>query len=122
MAADGDLPAPLAVVWNRRGSRLLAIVTCGSIGAGMAATGAVDELARTAVTALLAVLTVVNVSAIRTRGQGSGWLPAPWVAWVGAAASLGLLVHELITADAGHLGRLAVLVALGGAARLLRPR
>ena len=60
---------------------------------------AVPINARTAVTALLAVLLIVNVSAIRTRHEPEGWRPVPWVAWVGAGACAVLLAHQLLTAS-----------------------
>lgn len=120
MARTGDAPPALGVV-SRRGSPARAVAVAGVIAAAFAATGAVGDLARTAVTALLAVLFVVNVSAIRTRHEPDGWKPLPWVAWVGAAACAVLLTHQLVTASAGDLARLAILVVLGAAARYLRP-
>lgn len=122
MAREGDLPPGLGQVTSRWGSPARAVGVAGALAAVLAATGAVGDLARTAVTALLAVLWVVNVSAIRTRHETVGWRPPGWVAWVGAGASAVLLTHQLVTANAGDLLRLGLLVVLGGFARALRPR
>ncbi len=122
MADTGDIPPVLARVSPRRGSPMVAVAVVTVLAAILAATGAVGDLAQTAVTALLAVLCVVNVAAIRTRFVEGGWRPKPWVAWIGAIASGTLLVHQLITSSGSDLVRVGVLVALGAAARLLRPQ
>lgn len=121
MAADGDLPRVLARTTPATGSPVVAVAIAGAFAALLAATGAVGDLATTAVTALLAVLVVVNVSAIRTRHGPGGWRPPAWVAHVGAAACGGLLVHQLATATAGDMVRLAILCLGGMLARSLRP-
>ncbi|MEL7158620.1 MAG: amino acid permease, partial [Actinomycetota bacterium] len=121
MAADGDLPPALAATSNR-GSPTRAAILVGSLAAVAAATGAVGALASTTVTALLAVLLVVNVAAIRTRHETGGWRPAPWMAWVGAATTGGLLLFQLFNLDQAGAIRLLALVGLGALGRLARPR
>jgi APA family basic amino acid/polyamine antiporter len=117
LASNGDLPRQLAHVSPRTGSPTVAVAVCGLITATLAATGAVGALARTTVTVLLAVLTVVNVAAIRTRHRDGGWRPPPWVAWIGGGSTVVLLANELRTAGGGELTRLALLFGLGAAAR-----
>jgi amino acid transporter len=118
MARAGDLPSALARV-SGRGSPVVAVVTVGVSTAVLAATGAVGALATTAVNALLFVLCIVNLSAIRTRHLPGGWRPPGWVAYAGAVATGGLVVFQLVTASAGDLVRLGVLLAMGAALRLL---
>lgn len=123
MARDGDLPASLART-SERGSPVVAVAVTGLIAMALAASGSVGPLARTAVTALLSVLFVVNVSAIRTRAAGldaQAWMPPRWLAWVGAASTGGLFVHQIVTIDRMGLARIGGLVLLGVLGRLLKP-
>ncbi len=122
MARAGDLPPVLGLVSRRRGSPMVAVAVAGLIAAVLAATGAVGELAGTAVTVLLAVLCVVNVSAIRTRSTDGGWRAPGWIAWIGATTSGCLVGYQLVTSGAADLQRLGVLIALVIVARILRPR
>ena len=122
MARDGDLPAFLGRTTARAGSPAIAALVAGALAAVLAATGAVGPLAETAVTALLLVLLVVNIAAITTRSAPGGWRPPRWVAGVGAVATASLLLHQIVTIEAGGALRLAALLALGAAGRWLRGR
>lgn len=113
MASDGSLPTVFAQVHHRYRTPVVASVVA-AIGAGvLASTGAVDDLAGAAVTLLLAVLVLVNLSAAVTRNEPeaeAAFDPPLVVPVLGALASGGLLTHQLATASSGDLVRLGALV------------
>lgn len=118
MAREGSLPSELGRVHRRRQTPLVASVLVAFGAAGLAMTGAVEELAGAAVTLLLGVLVLVNWAAWSTRRHPSAaaaFAPAPWIPLTGAALSGTLLTHQIATfstADALRLGGLAGVVVL----------
>jgi len=115
MAEDGALPTGFARVHPRYRTPVVASVAVAAGAALLATTGAVDELAGAAVTLLLAVLVLVNVSAFVTRrhpAATAAFRPHPVVPTMGAILSGGLLAHQLATAEATEHLRLSLLVGV----------
>jgi APA family basic amino acid/polyamine antiporter len=113
MADSGALPPVFARVHHRLRTPIPASVTVAGGAAVLASTGAVSELAGAAVTLLLAVLVLVNVSAVATRFDptaDAAFSPPVFVPVLGAVLAGGLLTHQLVTSSANHLLRLGVLV------------
>jgi amino acid transporter len=117
MAVDGHVPTTFSRLLPARRTPVVASLAMAVIAAGMVATGAVSDLAEAAVTLLLAVLVVVNIAAVATRHtpEAEHAYRAPtWMAPLGAVACAVLLVHQLATASAADLVRLALLLAVSG--------
>ena len=117
MAVDGHVPPTFSRLLPARRTPIVASLAMAAIAAGMAATGAVSDLAEAAVTLLLAVLVAVNVSAVVTRRHpeaDAAYRAPTWMAPLGAVAATILLAHQLATASSADLVRLVVLLGVAG--------
>ena len=115
MAVDGHVPATFSRLLPARRTPVVASLAMAVIAAGMAATGAVSDLAEAAVTLLLAVLVAVNIAAVVTRRSpeaAHAYRAPTWMAPLGAVAASVLVVHQLATAARADLVRLAILLAV----------
>lgn len=116
MATDGHVASPFARVLPTRRTPFVAAIAVALAGVAMSVSGAVSDLAEAAVTLLLGVLTAVNIAAAATRRrpEAAAAFRAPRaVAPVGAVLCGVVLVHQLATATATDLLRLAALVGAG---------
>ncbi len=123
MARDGALPARLGRLGSRYRTPVAASVVVSAGAAVLATTGAVGELATGAVTLLLVVLVLVNLSAALTRNHPAAqhaFQPPVAVPVLGFLASSGLLLHQLATSDRGAWLRLGVLCGVVAVLGVLR--
>lgn len=117
MSKNGSLPPVFARVHRRYRTPVVASAAVAAGAAILAMTGAVDELAVAAVTLLLAVLVLVNISALVTRHgpeATAAFSPPVWVPLCGVLTSGGLLAHQLVTSSVSEILRLSALVGIVG--------
>ena len=119
------LPGRLSRVDRRRATPVVAVICVALLAAVLAASGDLGGLARTTVLLLLSVLILMNITAIRLRGEvvSHDHFVAPgWAPWLGGATCLALIVDQIAGSEPRDLARLGVIVALGALISVLATR
>ena len=125
MSCQDLIPSVFGRVDPRRSTPWVAVVSVAVLAVILATTGDLGGLARTTVLLLLGVLALMNVSAIRLRGDAVSHphFTAPvWAPWLGALTCGALIVDQLRGGETRDLARAGLIVILGLAVSLIARR
>lgn len=116
------IPATFSRIDARRSTPWVAVLAVATLAVALTTTGDLGGLARTTVLLLLAVLTLMNLSAIRLRRDlvtHRHFVAPRWAPWLGAVTCLALIVDQVVGGEPRDLIRAAVIVGCGVALSLI---
>lgn len=110
------IPGVFSRIDPRRSTPWVAVLSVALLAVALATTGDLGGLARTTVLLLLAVLTLMNASALRLRHDtvGHDHFTAPaWAPWLGGLTCLALIIDQIVGGEPRDLARAALIIGAG---------